>query len=322
MMGQSIDAGQATFKDEEDDGKDAKDKGKASSPRDSAQEVGALAGESLTAMRTVASFGLEGNVARRYDDLLDKCKSGVATSPADGNGKKKGKEGFDQKHLVKKSLGFGLSFSLQHWAWSLLLWFGAWVLDNSNFGFEDFSIAIFAFFFGLFGMSMAATGATDTKQAVKALTNIFSLLDRATSIDPQSNAGVSGKGGGDLGGDGESGELGFTHVAFTYPSRPDSKNVVDDLSFTILPGEKIGVVGSSGSGKSTIIQLLERFYDPVKGQVLFDKVDIQNLNYQWMHSQIGMVGQEPVLFSGTVAENISLGAGQVSCLFFFLSFFL
>ena len=313
MMGQSIDAGQATFKDEEDgkdtkDAKDAKDGKasgtKASSPRDSAQEVGALAGESLTAMRTVASFGLEGNVARRYDDLLDKCKSGVATSTSPADGKKKGKEGFDQKHLVKKSLGFGLSFSLQHWAWSLLLWFGAWVLDNSDFGFEDFSIAIFAFFFGLFGMSMAATGATDTKQAVKALTNIFSLLDRATSIDPQSNAGVSGKGGGD----GESGELGFTHVAFTYPSRPDSKNVVDDLSFTILPGEKIGVVGSSGSGKSTIIQLLERFYDPVKGQVLFDKVDIQNLNYQWMHSQIGMVGQEPVLFKGTVAENISFGA--------------
>ena len=250
--------------------------------KDGAKEdpaIGALAGESLGAIRTVTAFCLQKDVARRYENLL-------------------GDLTMKDSVLARKSVGFGLSFSLQHWAWALLMWFGAWVLDNSSFGFEDFSIAIFAFFFGLFGMSMAASGATDTKEAVNALRNIFVLLDRVTKIDPMSSAGVTPTR--------SSGDVSLQDVKFSYPARKDA-TVCNSLSFQIQAGQKVGVVGSSGSGKSTIIQLIERFYDPDQGEAKYDNENVQNLNYMWMHSQIGMVGQEPVLFNGSIAENIAFG---------------
>ncbi|UPR04558.1 ABC transporter [Chloropicon primus] len=242
-------------------------------------KIGSLAGESLNSIRTVTAFGLQKSVAQRYDGMLVNLEMSTDA-------------------LLRKSVGFGASFSLQHWAWALLMWFGAWVIDNLSFNFEDFSIAVFAFFFGLFGMSMAASGATDTKQAVNALTNIFQLLDRVTKIDPKSSAGVVLEEA--------KGEVEFKDVVFTYPAREDNL-VCNQLSFSIGAGEKIGVVGSSGSGKSTIIQLIERFYDPDGGQAVFDQLIIQNLSYEWIHSRIGMVGQEPVLFNGTIASNIAFG---------------
>lgn len=76
---------------------------------------------------------------------------------------------------------------------------------------------------------------------------------------------------------------------------------------TIKAGQTVALVGESGSGKSTVIQLLERFYDPDSGQVTLDGSDLRTLNPDWVRDQIGLVGQEPILFQGTIAENISLG---------------
>ncbi|MAD20250.1 MAG: hypothetical protein CMJ52_08725, partial [Planctomycetaceae bacterium] len=251
--------------------------GKDSTAEDPA--IGALAGETLTAMRTVAT-GLEPTFVQKYEDLLGGSMS--------------------TKELLRKALGFGISFSVQHWAFALLMWFGAWVLDNMTFSFEDFSVALFAFFFGLFGMSLAATGATDTKEAVRALTSIFSLLDRQSKIDPEGREGI-------IPVEEAKGQIDFEDVKFKYPARPDQV-VCQNLSFSVESGQKIGVVGSSGSGKSTIIQLIERFYDPVEGQTLFDKTANPSINYHWLHDQMGLVSQEPILFSGSVFENIALGA--------------
>lgn len=96
-------------------------------------------------------------------------------------------------------------------------------------------------------------------------------------------------------------------VNFTYPSRPDLQ-VCNNYSLTVEAGTSIGLVGQSGSGKSTAIQLLERFYDPDSGQVTLDGSSLDELNYQWLHGHVGYVGQEPVLYKGSVAENIWLGA--------------
>ena len=256
--------------------------------------IGSLTGETLTGMRTVQGLSLEEKLISRHDILVG--------------------EGTSWKDLVKKALAFGISFAVQHWVFALLLWFGAWVLTNMSveFTFSDFSISLFSFFFGLFGLSLAASGATDTKAAMLAIGNIVAILDRRSEIDPKSIEGAKPSQ--------VSGRLELKRVHFCYPSRKEQK-VLLGLSCEILDGQKVGLVGPSGSGKSTIIQLLERFYDPDSGFVSFDKQELGHLNYEWMHSQIGMVGQEPVLFSGTVAENISLGCGQVSFFFSLLSFF-
>ncbi|KAL9186963.1 hypothetical protein ACHAXT_010683 [Thalassiosira profunda] len=107
------------------------------------------------------------------------------------------------------------------------------------------------------------------------------------------------------------GEICFDEVSFSYPSRPEAL-VLDRFSITLKPGQTIGVVGSSGSGKSTIVSLLERFYDPVSGSISFDGVDIKDLNVSSLREQIGMVNQEPKLFATTIRNNIAYGCPGAS----------
>ena len=102
------------------------------------------------------------------------------------------------------------------------------------------------------------------------------------------------------------GEVEVRDVVFAYPSAPDHI-VCNGYSLRVPAGETVALCGPSGSGKSTIIALIERFYDPQQGQVLLDGVDLKQLNVSWLRAQLGLVGQEPVLFMGTVRENIAYG---------------
>ena len=102
------------------------------------------------------------------------------------------------------------------------------------------------------------------------------------------------------------GNIEVKNVYFSYPSRPDNQ-VCNDYNLSVASGETVALCGPSGAGKSTIINLLLRFYDPSSGQILLDGMDIRSLNIRWLRSVIGYVGQEPVLFSGTIFENISYG---------------
>ncbi|VDO50541.1 unnamed protein product [Schistosoma margrebowiei] len=102
------------------------------------------------------------------------------------------------------------------------------------------------------------------------------------------------------------GSITFRHVNFSYPSRPDIPILVN-FCLTVKSGQTIALVGSSGSGKSTLIHMLQRFYDPTQGEILIQGVDLRELNIHIYRNQIGCVQQEPVLFDGTIRENIRLG---------------
>lgn len=108
-----------------------------------------------------------------------------------------------------------------------------------------------------------------------------------------------------------SGEVEFRHVAFAYPSRPESI-IFKDFSFKVPSGKAIALVGESGSGKSTVIALLQRFYDPLGGEILLDGVSIDKLQLKWLRSQMGLVSQEPALFATTIKENILFGKEDAS----------
>jgi ATP-binding cassette subfamily B (MDR/TAP) protein 1 len=95
-------------------------------------------------------------------------------------------------------------------------------------------------------------------------------------------------------------------VKFNYPSRPNVP-VVRGLSLTFPAGKTAALVGASGSGKSTIVSLIERFYDPLEGVVKIDGNDVKDLNVKWLRSQIGLVSQEPTLFATTIKENVAHG---------------
>ena len=102
------------------------------------------------------------------------------------------------------------------------------------------------------------------------------------------------------------GEITFENVDFNYPARPDVQ-VLKNLSIAFPAGKTAALVGASGSGKSTIVSLVERFYDPLSGSVRLDGVDLRELNLKWLRSQIGLVSQEPTLFATTIRKNVEHG---------------
>ena len=105
------------------------------------------------------------------------------------------------------------------------------------------------------------------------------------------------------------GEVEFSNVHFSYPARPEVE-VLKGLSLSVQQGKTLALVGPSGCGKSTVVSLIERFYDPSleeSGKVEMDKRDLHQLNIQWLRSKIGLVSQEPVLFDGSIADNIRYG---------------
>lgn len=102
------------------------------------------------------------------------------------------------------------------------------------------------------------------------------------------------------------GDVELKDVYFSYPTRPEYL-VFNGFSLQIPSGRTMALVGESGSGKSTVISLVERFYDPQSGEVLIDGIDIRRMNLGWIRGKISLVSQEPVLFSSTIRENIAYG---------------
>ena len=108
------------------------------------------------------------------------------------------------------------------------------------------------------------------------------------------------------------GSVEFDGIKFAYPSRKEVV-VLNDLSFSAKPGQITALVGESGGGKSTIVQLLLRFYDPLNGVITVDEIDLKQYDLRWLHKQIGYVSQEPVLFARSIRDNITFGLDEKEC---------
>lgn len=135
-------------------------------------------------------------------------------------------------------------------------------------------------------------------EATVAATRIFEMIDRKATINSTKEKGKILNHA--------RGEITFKEVEFSYPSRPDTL-ILQGLNLKVQAGKTVGLVGGSGSGKSTTISLLERFYDPTCGEILLDGHDIKRLNLKWFRSLIGLVNQEPILFATSIRENILFG---------------
>ena len=138
------------------------------------------------------------------------------------------------------------------------------------------------------------------QSARTAAAGIFETIRRQSEIDSSSEEGKK------LSNEFQS-DIEFRNVTFSYPSRNET-SVLNGINLKIRNGETIALVGSSGSGKSTIIQLVQKFYCLNSGEILLNGVNIKELNTGWLREQIGVVGQEPVLFDASIEENIRLGA--------------
>lgn len=144
------------------------------------------------------------------------------------------------------------------------------------------------------------TAITEAKSAAFRITE---MIDREPAIDSDDKKGKALSY--------VRGEIQFKGVYFCYPSRPETP-ILEGLDLTVPAGRTVGLVGGSGSGKSTIVSLLQRFYDPAEGEILLDGYKINRLHIKWLRSQMGLVNQEPVLFATTIKENIILGKEDAS----------
>ncbi|KAK2167994.1 hypothetical protein NP493_1249g00018 [Ridgeia piscesae] len=230
-------------------------------------EAGRIAKEVLSAIRTVAAFGGESRDATRYTQYLSSAR----------------KVGIISRLLVGLSLG-GMWFC--HFAMTgLVNWYGTSLLVSdigTTPGDVVFSVPY------LEGIAIAGGSAQV----------IFEIIDTKPHIDSRSEDGLMPE---QL-----LGHIAFERVDFIYESRPEIK-VLDQVSLKTEVGKTIALVGPSGSGKSTICHLLLRLYDCTAGRVTVDGHDIKDINVKWLRQQIGVVSQEPVLFDGSISDNIRLG---------------
>ena len=135
-------------------------------------------------------------------------------------------------------------------------------------------------------------------KAAGASERVFGLIDKIPDIASPTVKAVTEKP--------STAEVFFNNVTFCYPTRPEI-NALDDVSFALKQGEKLALVGPSGSGKSTVAALLGRFYDPQQGTITFANEDLKHWELNTLRESIGVVAQEPILFSGTLRENVLYG---------------
>jgi ATP-binding cassette subfamily B protein len=253
--------------------------------QDTLAEATAFASESLGAARTMQAFGAEGSSQARFADEIESAYGAARDAAA------------------TRSLLIAVAVSLAFCSVVFVLWLGARdVLAGRMSGGLLSQFVLFAV--------LAATSLGELSQvwnevsaAAGSAGRIAELLAvRPRIVAPARPARMPSP---------PRGAIEFRRVAFSYPSAPEAR-VLDDLSFSIAPGERVAIVGASGAGKSTIFQLIMRFYDADEGQVLVDGVDVKTVDPKSLRERIAPVPQEAAIFGATVTENIAYGRAETS----------
>ncbi|KAH8794089.1 P-loop containing nucleoside triphosphate hydrolase protein [Hyaloscypha finlandica] len=241
---------------------------------------GTIAEEVISSIRNATAFGTQDKLARQYDEHLAKAE----------------KYGYKLKFVLACMVA-GM-FLVLYLNYGLAFWMGSRFLVKNEITLSQILTILMSVMIGAFSLGNVAPNIQAFTTAMSAAAKIFNTIDRVSPLDPTSDAGIKL--------DHVDGNLELRNIKHIYPSRPEV-TVMQDVSMIIPAGKMTALVGASGSGKSTIVGLVERFYDPVKGQVFLDGHDVSTLNLRWLRQQISLVSQEPTLFGTTIFENIRHG---------------
>lgn len=239
-----------------------------------------IAEEALGSARSTIAFGIQDRLAKKFDDVLHRAS------------KQSHKSGFSFA-LMLAFVWAGL-----FWIFGLGYWEGSRVIAWGEADIGKVFSAVMAMMIGSFQLGNMSPNIRFIAKGVAACKTINEAIDRKPVIDSESTSGIVPEKC--------DGHINLTSVRFRYPSRPDVL-VLPDFSLDIQPGQTVALVGMSGSGKSTIVGILERFYLPLSGSTTLDGIEISDLNLGWLRRQIGYVQQEPTLFSDSIYLNVSYG---------------
>jgi ATP-binding cassette subfamily B protein len=256
----------------------------ASSQDRFAEAVG-YAGESLDALETVQAFGRERMAADRFGDAVEAAFQASL------------------RRMRARSLMVALVIALIFDGVAAILWFG--VHQSLSGHMSGGALVQFIILAVLAAGSVGALGEAwgDVQKAAGAMERIGDLLDAEPTVkspaEPRPLPAPA------------RGEIAFQDVTFAYPGRPDMP-ALHGFSLFVRPGERVALVGPSGAGKSTVFRLLQRFYDPQAGRILFDGVDLREASLGELRARMALVAQDSPLFSGTALDNVRFGRADAS----------
>jgi ATP-binding cassette subfamily B protein len=237
-----------------------------------------VAEETISGIRTVRVYSHESREVERYSEA--------------------NQEAFEvaRKRALANAQFAGAASFAAYSAIAVVLWYGGHMVIAGQMKLAQ--LTTFVLYTLMMAFSLGALGSLwgDFMRASGAGERVFALLDRVPLIPVAEGKSLPAI----------RGEIQFEGVSFAYPSRPDTE-VLHHLNLTLREGEVVALVGPSGGGKSTIASLMTRLYDPKDGAILLDGCDLRELDPSWLRSQIGVVEQDPMLFSTTIAENIRYG---------------
>ena len=248
-------------------------------------EAGGILSECVINTKTIFSFNFQKEAVRMYLNVLDRAKKDFL------------------RDAFFKGLLIGIGIFSTFCSKATIYHFASVYIRNETLKFEEMTVVISLSVTVSIGCANGLKGLVHMSKAEKSFDSIFRVLDTPSEID------VSKEGNKDkISAKNIKGKIEFKNVTFAYPTKKDL-TVLNGISFVIEPGQAAALVGYSGCGKSTIIQLLERFYDVAdgNGEILIDGVNIKDYNLLELREKIGLVSQEPVLFKRSVYENILYG---------------
>ncbi|KAK8124231.1 ABC multidrug transporter Mdr1 [Apiospora kogelbergensis] len=239
-----------------------------------------LVQEVLSSIRTATAFGTHERLAEQYESHLRVV----------------------EKHRIRmqviQAVMVGAMYTISFLNYGLGFWQGSRFLVSGDMDTGGILAVLMAITTGSYAVGNVSPHSQAFTNAMAAASKIYSTIDRPSPLDPSSKTGEQP--------DHVEGGIELRNITHVYPSRPEVV-VLDEVSLSIPAGRTTALVGPSGSGKSSFIGLIERFYIPVAGDILLDGHKIQDLNLRWLRQKISLVSQEPNLFSTTIFENIRYG---------------